>query len=132
MGRRREEEGGKEEEGERRGEKEEGRKEEGRGEEGGRKERGEGDQYSTLQESLFTNPYSDRVAFCVSSVSHVNWPFTTDTASSSAGERASSSINMTLYAGKENMGHFNFLMCLCVCLCSQTLARALGSGHVSP
>ena len=52
-------------------------------------EGGRGDQHSTLQESLFTNSYSDRVAFCVSSVSHVNWPFTTDTASSSPAERAS-------------------------------------------
>ena len=96
--------GGKEEEGKRRGEKEEGR--EGGGEEGGRKEGGEGDQYSTLQESLFTNPYSDRVAFCVSSVSHVNWPFTTDTASSSAGERASSSINTTLLCWQGKYGLF--------------------------
>ena len=71
-------------------------------------EGGRGDQYSTLQESLFTNPYSDRVAFCVSSVSHVNWPFTTDTASSSAGERATVSI---LYASNVI---FNFLVCLCV------------------
>ena len=69
-----------------------------RKEEGGRRKVGgeegrEGGRSSTLQNCIFTRPYSDRVAFCSSSVSHVNLPFTTDTASSSPGERTSVSIN---------------------------------------
>ena len=80
-----------------------------------------------MQDCLFTRPYSDRVAFCSSSVSHVNLPFTTDTASSSPGERTSVSINNL---GKQIIGHFTFVKCVCPYLWPSQVSVGLWWGQV--